>query len=109
MAFDALGMHNGDRGNWQCLISSLQAVGFFFDPMGDRIVWGGSSKGTNIYVKDLYQHLKAKGHTTSHIPGFSKVWKWKIPHKITLFNWLLRKGKILTWENLQKREKHGPR
>lgn len=28
--------------------------------------------------------------------------------QITLFNWLIRKDKILTWENLQKRGKHGP-
>lgn len=106
--FERLGLQDEDKDLWLNTISVFQGAGFSFQPAGDRIVWGGSYKGPNICVKDLYTNLIAEASTPNVIPGFTKAWKWSIPHKILLFNWLLWKGRILTWENLQKRGMIGP-
>ena len=96
MSFEASGLLEVDRENWQTLISSLQAAGLCLDPLGDRFVWGGTHKESNICVKDLYFHIKSEGHTVTGSPGSYRMWKWKIPHKIVLFIWLIRRDKILT-------------
>ena len=71
----------------------------------DILRWGYEEKGTfttreayNIIIKE---HL-VKG------PLWSKVWDPTIWPKVSTFLWLLCQNKILTWDNLGKRNYHGP-
>ena len=41
-------------------------------------------------------------------PVIDILWTLNIPTKIAYFIWLLEKGRILTWEQLQSRGFHGP-
>jgi hypothetical protein len=41
------------------------------------------------------------------IDNNSKIWKMKIPLKTKVFAWYLRRGVILTKDNLAKRNWHG--
>lgn len=52
----------------------------------------------NIIIKD---------HTIKD-PLWNKIWAPNIWSKVSTFLWLLCQNKILTWDNLQKRNFHGP-
>lgn len=59
-------------------------------------------------VVDAYNTLSDREVQHLEISDFYKYWKTNIPIKIILFFWLVCHNKNLTWENLQKRQWHGP-
>jgi hypothetical protein len=63
----------------------------------DRIVWGLGSKGFS--VNSLY---KKKMMDQAYTP-YKFLWKSKLPQKIKVFMWLVVRNKILTKDNLKKR------
>jgi hypothetical protein len=63
-----------------------------------------------IYTpKAGYKVLSSRGDLGVQRWWWKKVWKFKCPSKSHIFIWLLLNNKVLTWDILQKRNKHGPR
>ena len=67
----------------------------------DRIVWGLGKKGFS--VNSLY---KKKVMDQVSVP-YKFLWKSKLPQKIKIFIWLVVRNKILTKDNLKKRNWNG--
>jgi hypothetical protein len=65
----------------------------------DRLVWSPSNKGL-VEVKSFYEVLNKKDG-----PSFSwkSIWRVKAPAMVAFFVWTAVLGKILTHDNLQKR------
>lgn len=66
----------------------------------DTILWNYDSKGVYT-VKSFYNIVNFRGVLPTNIPV---IWKFKIPPRIQIFLWLLTKNKLLTRDNLQKRQ-----
>jgi hypothetical protein len=66
----------------------------------DTFVWTASKK---FSVKDLYDNLVL----TFGTPVECGAWKAKLPLKIKIFLWYLKKGVVLTKDNLAKRKWKG--
>ena len=64
-------------------------------------------KGT-ISARDAYDCIvhSCSPPVANHVDSF--LWTKALPVKISCFNWLVLRNKILTWKNLQKRGKFGP-
>jgi hypothetical protein len=79
------------------LASTIQ----FTDDDDDALVWKFTSDG--IYTsQSLYKVINFRGITPVHIP---KIWDLHVPPRVQFFLWLLGKNKVLTRDNLAKRQK----
>jgi hypothetical protein len=67
----------------------------------DKIVWTLGKNGFS--VNSLY---KRKICHLAYVP-YQFLWKTKLPYKIKVFLWLVVRNKILTKDNLKKRNWHG--
>jgi hypothetical protein len=69
---------------------------------GDRLVWNPSKKGL-FEVRSFYEELIRKDGPS--IPSFpwKNIWRVKAPTSVAFFVWLAALGKILTHDNLRKR------
>ena len=72
----------------------------------DKIRWGYRMEG-NFSIQEAY-HLARELPQPDLDPVWTKLWDRPQWPKISLFLWLVVRGKILTWENLQKRGFTGP-
>jgi hypothetical protein len=71
-----------------------------FDGTTDSLIWKFEAKG--VYsVSSLYAIVNFRGIMPVHIPS---VWKLKIPPRVYVFLWLLFYNKLLTRDNLHKRQ-----
>jgi hypothetical protein len=97
--FEALSFRRRIVGNLQVLYEDL--VGFCINQnltdQEDRMVWRLGSKGFS--VNSLY---KKKMNDQVAVP-YRFLWKSKLPYKIKVFIWLVVRNKILTKDNLKKR------
>ena len=86
---------------WNTLIQRLGDIHLSLEP--DEFRWNLHVDGT-FSVKSFYNAI-----LLSDLPVDSnkKIWKMKIPLKIKIFGWYLRRGVILTKDNLVKRNWHG--
>lgn len=72
----------------------------------DQIRWGYDNSG-NFNIKEASSIKRGD----NNMPTDKKwVWLWTqgLWPKITLFIWLLLKGRVLTWDNIRKRGMTGP-
>jgi hypothetical protein len=87
---------------WNALLQRLDSIQLFVG--SDEFRWNLHANG-NFSVDSLYKAI-----IQSDIPvDFynRKIWKMKIPLKTKIFAWYLRRGVILTKDNLVKRNWHG--
>lgn len=90
----------GDRlSQWLDLVVSVMNINL--NKQNDRFVW--SLKNTSFTVKSMYSGLMC----ADNVPLSSISWKLKIPIKIRIFLWYLKKDVILTKDNLVKRKWKG--
>ena len=66
----------------------------------DRVIWTASNDGT-FSIKSLCSILERGG--SSMFPSKS-IWRIRVPPKVTFFSWEASWGKVLTLEQLQRRE-----
>lgn len=66
----------------------------------DILIWAQSMKGT-FTIKEAY-HLTTQQGQDESAPIWKQIWQSKWWPKVTLFLWLVGKGHILTWDQLQK-------
>jgi hypothetical protein len=86
---------------WNDLIQRLGDIQLSTEP--DEFRWNLHVDGT-FSVKSLYNAIL---HSDIPVDNNKKIWKMKIPLKIKNFGWYLRRGVILTKDNLVKRNWHG--
>ena len=87
-------------GGWNNLLSRLTTV--VLSQEEDEFIWTLDRKG-EFSVKSHYLGL-----IHQNIPNTNKhLWKLKTPLKIKVFLWYLRKGVILTKDNLARRNWQG--
>lgn len=72
----------------------------------DILRWGKTIRGTYT-VKEAYYKL-VEGEREEGTVEWNRIWEGKWRPKVTLFAWLVCRGRILTWDNIQKRGKYGP-
>jgi hypothetical protein len=65
----------------------------------DRICWSHSKKGT-FEVKSFY---KALSNLDREVFSWKSIWHTKVPTCVAFFGWTMALGKILTHDNLRKR------
>jgi hypothetical protein len=65
----------------------------------DRIRWSSSKKG-NFEVKSFYNALSNLNHV---VFPWKSIWRTKVPLRVAFFGWIAALGKILTHDNLPKR------
>eukprot|EP00253_Pinus_taeda_P019008 PITA_19008 len=71
----------------------------------DILRWGYKEKGT-FSTKESYNIIIKKFMVKDNL--WSKLWDPTNWPKVSTFLWLLCHNKILTWDNLRKRNYHGP-
>jgi len=85
--------------NWNRIVASLQHLNLSLER--DVFVWGLSVSGI-FTVKFMYAALINNG---VRVP--QDIWQTKLPLKIKIFMWYLKRGVILTKDNLARRNWHG--
>ena len=87
--------------NWHRIVASLQVIHLTQEK--DVFVWGLHASGSYT-VKSMYVQLINNGVRVSQ-----DLWQIKVPMKIKVFLWYLKKGVILTKDNLVRRNWNGDR
>eukprot|EP00253_Pinus_taeda_P012904 PITA_12904 len=72
----------------------------------DILRWGKTMKGSYT-VKEAY-FLSTRQNQEDEEQDWKKIWDAKWWPIVTIFTWLVRKGKILTWDKIIKRGFQGP-
>eukprot|EP00253_Pinus_taeda_P030826 PITA_30826 len=72
----------------------------------DILRWGKTMRGS-FTVKEAY-FLSTRQNQDEEAHDWKKLWEGKCWPKVTIFTWLVRKGKILTWDKIIKRGFQGP-
>lgn len=93
---------------WDGYLKNLNLAGIRLTTEKDIISWSKNPTSGQVTARIAYRVI-----IESHIDGnrkwwYGALWKWKLPLKIKCFLWLVFNDKILTWENLMRRGKHGP-
>jgi hypothetical protein len=87
--------------SWQELLQRLELVQLTQGP--DVFRWNLTGNGS-FSVASMYNALI---QPELPVDNNSKIWKMKIPLRTKIFAWYLRRGVILTKDNLAKRNWHG--
>jgi len=87
----------------------LDHAGIYLTKSTKELIWTRGNVSGNITTKNSYDAITSKIWNRSKKWRHYSLWKWDMAPKIKLFTWLLLEKKIITWENLQKRGKLGPR
>jgi hypothetical protein len=69
---------------------------------GDRLVWNPSKKGL-FEVRSFYEELIKKDDPSFPSFPYKNIWHVKAPTRVAFFVWSTALGKILTHDNLRKR------
>ena len=84
---------------WYDLVHIAESLQLNNEP--DAVLWKFDSKG--VYsVSSMYAIINFRGVKNVHVHA---IWKIKIPPKIHFFLWLVSHNKILTRDNLAKRQR----
>jgi len=67
----------------------------------DKFIWGLNKTGV-FTVRSMYKHLINNGIIVSQ-----EIWKTKIPLKTKIFMWYVKRGVLLTKDNIAKRNWNG--
>jgi hypothetical protein len=87
--------------NWNKWLRLVEGVmGVQLTKNRDRFIW---TRGKTFSVQALYNDLVLE----AGVPVDSSIWRVKIPLKIKIFLWYLRKGVVLTKDNLARRQWQG--
>jgi hypothetical protein len=85
--------------NWNRIVASLQQLSLSQEK--DGFFWGLKASGV-FTVESMYAALINNGVRVSQ-----DIWQTKLPMKIKIFMWYLKRGVILTKDNLARRNWHG--
>ena len=91
------------QASWNALLLRLDSVQLTEDP--DKFRWNLTKNGEF----SVYSMYRALIQPVVPVDTNKKIWKMKIPLKTKVFAWYLRRGVILTKDNLAKRNWHRSR
>jgi hypothetical protein len=86
---------------WNELIQRLASVQLSHGP--DEFKWNLTKNG-KFTVDSMY---RASLQSNEPVVNFKPIWRMKVPLKTKVFAWYLRRGVVLTKDNLVKRNWHG--
>jgi hypothetical protein len=93
---------------WDNFCLELTRVGVLLHNAEDQFLWAGRDSSGHISVKNIYMAIANTTIHNNRNGWCKKLWIWKIPLKIKLFNWLADESKIPTWDNLLRKGWMGP-
>ena len=105
---EMIGLYGTQSSQWDKIISYMHSRGIFKSSEEDYLIWNEPKGRSTIYVKDIYNMLQMENPTSPDNIFPTVFWKTNWPTKTILFAWLVFNNKNLTWDNLQKRNWHGP-
>jgi len=73
---------------------------FSFSEEEDHILWSHTSSG-KYEVQSLYAMISFRGVVPMYV---SSIWKLSVPPRVNFFLWLVSNNKVLTRDNLAKRQ-----
>lgn len=104
---DDLGLPQSIKCLWTPVWNSLIFCGFFQSRPQDYLVWNTPTANSQLSVKDIYSLMISSKRALSAIFPLA-FWKLSCSPKMLYFSWLVYYNKNLSWENLMKRQWHGP-
>lgn len=93
---------------WKHVCEALKSLGICREDQRAKMVWAGKMKDGNICVADVYSIFCNKNDINMEDPILKALRGNHIPIKIICFAWLVYQNKNLAWENLQRKNWHGP-
>lgn len=96
------GLQGDTLRQWNSLVALVLDVSL--NPAKDHFRWSLTQNG-EYTVQSLYSIMICSGQGRQD----QTIWKMKIPLKIKIFAWYLRRGVTLTRDNLAKRNWNGPK
>jgi len=95
------------RHEWDRYVISLNIMGITLTSRADLFLWYYNKVDGVVTSKLVYDYLSAmKNVNLSKWWGHS-IWSWNVPLKIKCFIWLVLHNRILTWDNLRRRDWKG--
>ena len=103
-----LGMSESLAKHWNTVKDALRSYSFHRSRPEDYLIWRVPKENLQVRVKDIYTDLI--GLKTMHsCPKYPQVFqKSGCPPKLIYFSSLVFHNKNMSWENLKKRNWHGP-
>jgi len=88
--------------------AALKCSGLSLTGGRDTLTWVGGDGSGSVTAKNVYAALHTDRETVVQPSWLTRIWTWQLPLKYKLFLWLGASDKLLTWENLQRKGRHGP-
>ena len=93
---------------WVTFTRNLDLNGIRLTSEPDLILWDYNKYDGAISADSTYDCIVHSFNPALGSRLYNTLWIDHLPRKIGCFSWLVLRNKILTWDNLQKRGKHGP-
>ena len=93
---------------WENYVRGLEYNRIRLNDLRDKLLWSHSNFVGPLTAAKGYDCIILNSCLEERNPVIDSLWTLNIPTKIACFIWLLVKGRILTWEQLQSRGFHGP-
>lgn len=93
---------------WELIRNILRSCSIIRSMPQDFLIWNLSNANSQVCVKNIYADMIGSKPMPSY-PSFPPTfWKSGCAPKFFYFSWLVFYNKNLSWENLRKRQWHGP-
>lgn len=102
-----LGLSQSLKCLWTPVRNILRSCGFLRSSPHDYLAWDLPTANFQVCVKDIYADMISLKPVHSSIFPIA-FWKLGCSPKLIYFSWLVFYNKNLSWENLMKRQWHGP-
>jgi len=93
---------------WDSYHKYLIDLGAYIQDQEDTLIWTGGDKTRMPSVKNFYMEILSTKQLSIQSSWRRTLWRWNTQLKIKLFICLVVAGKILTWDTLQAKGRHGP-
>jgi hypothetical protein len=103
-----LGFTTVEAAEWDLFCKHLVNSGILLTDRVDTLIWNGGDNSGILTAKNAYDTLATNMWIRSTSWWHRTLWDQDLALKIKLFSWLMMEGKILTWDNLQRRGWVGP-
>jgi hypothetical protein len=103
-----MGLVGSEATEWDRFCRALDHAGIYLTDSLDELIWTRGNASGVITAKNAYDAIASKIWNRSENWWHCTLWKWDLAPKLKLFTWILLENRILTWENLQRRGRHGP-
>ena len=93
---------------WENYIRGLEFGRIRLSDLCDSLLWSQNNYVGPLTAEKGYDCILSVSCSDFHELVLAFLWNQNIPLKIACFTWLMARGRILTWDQLQSRGFHGP-